>query len=123
MGAVLEGRSSVVGGMLWMLGLSFLGTLLLGWIPVVGPFVGPVVGGYVGGRRIGTPGGAVLAAILPAILLGVLILALGAVASVFAGMPVIGGAAALLAGMAGLVVVLNSVAMIVAAAVGGATRD
>ena len=30
MGAVLEGRSSVVGGMLWMLGLSFLGTLLLG---------------------------------------------------------------------------------------------
>ncbi|HUH08000.1 MAG TPA: hypothetical protein VML96_09355 [Egibacteraceae bacterium] len=48
----------------WMVGLS----ILLMWIPVVGP----LVAGFVGGRRAVTVGKAVGAALVPAILLAVL---------------------------------------------------
>lgn len=50
---LLHGRSTVLGAMVWMFGLSFVLTFALGWIPVIGPFIGPVIGGYFGGRRAG----------------------------------------------------------------------
>jgi len=69
---VLNGRSSLLGAMGWMFGLSFVLTLFLGWVPLIGPFIGPAVGGFIGGRRAGSPGTAVLAAVLPAVLLTLL---------------------------------------------------
>ena len=62
----LNGRSSIIGAMTLMFGLSFVLTLTLGWVPVVGPFIGPVIGGYMGGRKAGSLGRAVLASIFPA---------------------------------------------------------
>lgn len=49
----------------WMVGLS----LLLFWLPVVGPFAA----GFVGGRRATTVGRALAAAFVPALLVGVLV--------------------------------------------------
>lgn len=51
----------------WMGGLS----LLLFWIPVLGPFIA----GLVGGRKAGTIRRAVLAVFLPAVLMGALAVA------------------------------------------------
>jgi hypothetical protein len=122
MDRLLNGRSSVFGGMMWMIGLSFLLGLLLGWIPVVGAFIGPIVGGYVGGRRIGQPGPAVLAAILPAFLCGATFLlgagALAAVAGPLAGL--IGAAAG---GLFVVIVVLSNLALVAAALAGGLTAQ
>lgn len=52
-------------GALWMLALS----LVLFWLPVVGP----LIAGFVGGRMIGRVGAAVLVALIPAIAVGVLV--------------------------------------------------
>ncbi len=120
---LLEGRSSLVGAMGWMLGLSFLGGLLLGWVPVIGPFVGPVCGGFVGGRRAGSVGSALVAAVLPALLLALLIFGIGGIAAGFVRFPLIGAVAAMVAGLTGIVVIIHSGALIVLAAIGAATRE
>lgn len=44
-------------------------TILLFWIPVIGPFVA----GFVGGRKAGSPGAGLVATALPAIVAGVLV--------------------------------------------------
>ena len=59
-----ERPGSLVSAMNWMGGLS----LLLFWIPVVGPFIA----GLVGGRKAGTIGRAVIAVFLPAVLTGLM---------------------------------------------------
>lgn len=56
---------NVLSAMLVMLGLS----LVLGWIPVVGP----LAAGFFGGRKAGTPGAAATAAVLPAVLAGAIV--------------------------------------------------
>lgn len=56
---------SLVSAMNWMGCLS----LLLFWLPVVGPFVA----GFLGGRRAGTIGRAIAAVFLPAVLTGLMI--------------------------------------------------
>lgn len=56
---------STVGAAGWMVGLS----ILLFWLPVVGP----LIAGFVGGRRATTVGRALLAAFAPAVLVGVLV--------------------------------------------------
>lgn len=56
---------NVLSATLIMLGL----TLVLGWIP----FIGPLAAGFFGGRRAGTPGAAAAAAVLPALLAGALV--------------------------------------------------
>jgi hypothetical protein len=117
--SMVNGRSTVFGAMLWMLGLSFLLTLLLSWVPFVGPFIGPIVGGYVGGRRARTAGNAIVAALLPALLLFLFIVGLGALASILGGTPVIGAVAAVFAGTAVLIAVSHNAALMVAALVGG----
>ncbi|MDQ6682072.1 MAG: hypothetical protein M3Y88_02230 [Chloroflexota bacterium] len=53
-------RGSLVAGALWMFVLS----LLLGWLPIIGP----AIAGVVGGLQVGAPGPAVMVAILPALL-------------------------------------------------------
>ena len=120
---VMYGRSSIFGAMLWMFGLSFLLTILLGWIPFVGPFIGPLAGGYVGGRRAGTVGRALAAAVLPAILLFFFILAFGAIASGLSGTPVIGAAAAVIGAAAMVIAVACNAALFLAALVGGLVRQ
>jgi hypothetical protein len=60
----LATTGSVGRGMVWMLVLS----VLLFWLPVVGP----LIAGFVGGRKSGSVGNAILAAILPGLLIGAL---------------------------------------------------
>lgn len=55
---------SIVGGFIWMLIIS----VLLFWLPLLGP----IVAGFVGGRKAGSVVKAILAALLPIILLAVL---------------------------------------------------
>jgi hypothetical protein len=99
-------EGSVGAATLWMVVLS----VLLFWLPPIGP----VVAGFVGGRKAGGVGPAVLAATIPAVLAAVLFFLLS---SLFA-LPVVGG----LVGAGVLVVVLvESVPLFVGAALGGAT--
>jgi hypothetical protein len=89
---------------LWMLILS----LLLGWLP----FIGPAIAGFVGGLQAGDTTSAVIAAIIPSAIVAGLVLLLGSVI----GVPVI----AAIAG-AGLLVILlvGSLPLLVGAFLGG----
>ena len=74
-----ETTGSIVVGMIWMLILS----LLLVWLPGLGPFIA----GIVGGKLSGGVGPGLLAAILPGILLGLALLLGG---TLLTGIPAIG---------------------------------
>jgi hypothetical protein len=121
--SVLHGRSSIIGAMMWMCGLSFLLTFMLGWVPLVGPFIGPVVGGYMGGRRAGSIGRALLAAMLPAVLLSLLILGIGAVAATLANQPVVGAIAAIIAGALWVILIIHNFLLFLSALIGGLVRQ
>jgi hypothetical protein len=100
-----SGRSSIVGASLWMLVIS----LLLFWLP----FLGPLLGGIVGGRKASGVGRALLASLVPAFVVAVLLLALG---TLLTGMPLIGAVAA----AGGFVLVAAQVGpMILGAILGG----
>lgn len=99
--------SLVVAGLV-MLALS----LLLVWLPVVGP----LIAGGVGGRMAGSPGRGIALALLPAIVVGlVIVLVLGAF-----DLPVLGAVAGV---GVGLIVLVQDVPLLVGAAVGGATAS
>lgn len=72
-------RGSVTSGMAWM----FIISILLFWLPVIGP----LVAGIVGGRKAGGVGPAILAVFLPVIVTGV---ALTVFASALTGIPLLG---------------------------------
>jgi len=74
---------SILGGMIWMLVIS----VLLFWLP----FIGPLIAGVVGGRKAGGVGSAIAAVFLPTVVLGV---AMFFAASMLTGLPVIGALAA-----------------------------
>lgn len=74
-----ERPGSVSSAIVWMFVLS----ILLFWLPIIGP----LIAGFVGGRKAGTVSNALLAVFLPAILFGV---ALFFLASLMTGLPVIG---------------------------------
>jgi hypothetical protein len=74
-----ERPGGVSSAIVWMFVLS----ILLFWLPIVGP----LIAGFVGGRKAGTVSNALLAVFLPAILLGI---ALFFLASILTGLPVIG---------------------------------
>lgn len=89
---VAHRRGTILAGAVWMAVIS----LLLFWMPVLGP----LIGGIVGGKRAGGVGRGILAALLPAIIMAVLF-ALSA--SVLTGFPLIGAVAG-----AGILVLLAS---------------
>lgn len=97
-------QGSILAAILWMGGVS----LLLFWIPVLGP----LIAGYVGGNKAGSALSGFIAAALPALLLGGIFLAVG----VSQNLSVIG---ALLGGAATLFVLLHSTALVVGALIGG----
>jgi hypothetical protein len=87
----------------------FLLSVLLFWLPVIGP----LIAGFVGGRKAGSLSNAVLAALLPGIVLSVLLFFF---ASLLTGIPLIGA----LAGAGGLVVALAHVGPMLLGAIVGA---
>lgn len=91
--------------MLWMFVLS----ILLFWMPIVGP----LIAGFVGGRKAGTIGTAILAAVLPGLVFG---LALFFLASLFTGMPLLG----MLAGAGGLALAFAHIGPLLLGAILGA---
>jgi hypothetical protein len=77
-------RGSVASGLFWMTLLS----LLLFWLPVIGPFIA----GLVGGKKAGGIGQALTAVFLPSLLFGA---TLFVVSSAATGLPVVGAIAAI----------------------------
>jgi hypothetical protein len=70
---------SLWSGAFWM----FLLSVLLFWLP----FIGPLLAGVVGGKKAGSLGRAVLAAFIPGIIFGILMFMF---ASAITGIPLIG---------------------------------
>lgn len=75
-------RGGVIAGMFWMTGIS----ILLFWLPMIGPFVA----GLVGGKKAGSLGAAVGAVFLPSLLAALLIVIMF---STIAGWPIFGAVA------------------------------
>ncbi len=98
-------EGSIGRAMTWMFVLS----ILLFWLPVVGPFIA----GFVGGRKAGTLGNAIVAVFLPAILIGGILFFIG---TALTGIPIIG----FLAGFGGLVLGLAHVGPLLIGAILGA---
>ena len=77
-----ENNGSVIGGMLWMFFIS----LLLFWLPTIGP----LIAGIVGGKKAGGVGNAIMAALLPAVIFGFLLFAFS---TALTGLPIVGAVA------------------------------
>ncbi len=98
-------KGSVIMGMIWMAVIS----LLLFWLPAVGP----LIAGIVGGKIAGGVGGGFMAALLPAILLSVALFFAG---TMLTGVPVIGAVFAM--GFM-ILVVINIIPLLIGALIGG----
>jgi hypothetical protein len=99
-------RSGSVGSaILWM----FLLSILLFWLPVIGP----LIAGFVGGRKAGSMGNAILAVVLPGLVFGA---ALFLSASLLTGVPIFG----LLAGAGGVVLAFAHIGPLLLGAILGA---
>ena len=96
---------SISRGMVWMLVLS----ILLFWMPVLGP----LIAGFVGGRKSGSVSNAILAALLPGVLIG-------AAAFFFASLLTLNPLFGFLAGMGGAGLALAHVGPMLIAAIVGA---
>lgn len=70
---------SIGSAILWMFALS----IVLFWLPIVGP----LVAGFIGGRKAGSLTNAILAALLPGIIFGALLFFF---ASLLTGLPLLG---------------------------------
>ena len=101
-----EGKNgSTILGMIWM----FVISLLLFWLPAIGPLIAGIVGGKVAG---GVSAG-MLAALLPALVLAVALFVAG---TLLTGVPLIGAVAA---GGTLLLVIVNIVPLLIGALIGG----
>jgi len=99
-------RGSVLAAMLWMILLS----ILLFWLPAIGP----AIAGFVGGRKAGGVGPAILAALLPAVVFGGLLFAF---ATALTGVPLLGA----LAGISGIAIAVAHIGpLLLGAIIGGA---
>ena len=97
---------SILRATFWMTGLS----VLLFWLPVLGP----AIAGFVGGRKAGGVGPAVIAAFLPGILFGAILFVL---ASALTGIPLLGA----VAGLGGMAIAFAHIGpLLVGAIIGGA---
>ncbi|HKQ32287.1 MAG TPA: hypothetical protein VJV40_03715 [Thermodesulfobacteriota bacterium] len=102
-------KGSIIAGLFWMLIIS----ILLFWIPTIGP----LIAGIVGGKKSGGVGNAIIAALLPAILMGGLLFLFG---SALTGAPIIG----VVAGMGAFVLVVSNVGpLLIGAIIGGLLTD
>jgi hypothetical protein len=103
-----QGEGSVVAAILWMFFIS----VLLFWLPLIGP----LIAGFVGGRKSGGVGNSILAVFLLGIVFGVVLFA---IASSLSGAPLIGA----IAGVGGfLLAILHIGPLLVGAVIGGATK-
>jgi len=99
-------EGSIVAGIIWM----FVISILLFWLPLIGP----LVAGFVGGKKAGGIGAGLMAVFLPAIVFGV---ALFFLASSMTGIPIIGA----IASVSGILLSLINVGpLLVGAIIGGA---
>ena len=98
-------NGSVMLGMMWM----FIISLLLIWLPGLGPLIAGIVGGKVAGGVLK----GFVAALLPGLLLGVTLFAFG---SVFTGLPVVG---AIIAGGGILLYLMYVPVLLIGALIGG----
>lgn len=96
---------SIGSAIIWMFVLS----ILLFWLPVIGP----LIAGFVGGRKAGGLGNAIIAVILPAVLFGVALFFLG---SLLTGIPLLG----IIAGAGGAILALAHVGPLLLGAILGA---
>lgn len=100
-----EEKGSVIMGMIWMAVIS----LLLFWLPAVGP----LIAGIVGGKVAGGVGSGFLAALLPGILLAGILFFAG---TYLTGIPLVGAIAA----MGTLILILiNIIPLLIGALIGG----
>lgn len=100
-----EKKGSIGSAIFWMFFIS----LILFWLPVIGPFIG----GVVGGKKAGGIGSAIAAVFLPAIIFGFLLFAL---VTTISGIPLIGA----IAGAGSAILVLAHVGpLLVGAIIGG----
>ena len=102
--AYMTPRKRVIVAAIWMFGLA----ILLFWLPVIGPFFA----GVVGGKKAGGVWHGFLASVLPSVLIGVFLL----FGFTFFMMPFFG---ALLGVGLGVWILLDDLAMIAGAVVGG----
>ena len=100
-----EKEGSIVGAILWM----FVISILLFWLP----FIGPLIAGIVGGNKAGGVGSAIIAVFLPGIVIGIVLFAL---ASSLTGVPLLGA----VAGAGGLVLSFAQIGpLLIGAVIGG----
>jgi hypothetical protein len=100
-----DNNGSLLFGMIWMLVIS----LLLIWLPGLGP----LIAGIVGGKVAGGVGSGLLAALLPGLLLALALFFLG---TMLTGLPVLG---AVFAGGGVLLYLINIPALLIGALIGG----
>ena len=109
MDAVVYRKGNVVSAALWMLGLS----ILLCWLPVIGP----LLAGFVGGKKAGGVGPGIAAVFLPAMIVGLFFFLFG---TILTGLPLIG----ILAGTSSFVISGMGVGLLlVGAIIGGAVAE
>jgi hypothetical protein len=100
-----EKKGSILGAIIWM----FIISLLLFWLPVIGP----LVAGIVGGKKAGGIGSALLAVLLPGIVFGVILFF---IATSLTGLPIIGA----IAGAGGFILSLAHIGpLLIGAIIGG----
>lgn len=100
-----KAEGSIILGMIWM----FVISVLLIWLPGLGP----LIAGIVGGRVAGGVGNGLAAALLPGILLAAVLFAGG---TLMTGMPVFG---AMMAGSGIFLYIIYIPALLIGALIGG----
>ncbi len=96
---------SITSATIWM----FLLSILLFWLPLLGPFIA----GFVGGRKAGSVSNAIIAVFLPGIVFGIALFFFAAVLTAF---PLL----AFLAGAGGLILALAHIGPLLLGAILGA---
>ncbi|MBD3170093.1 MAG: hypothetical protein GF307_11465 [candidate division Zixibacteria bacterium] len=102
---VVKRQSSLTAAFLWMFFIS----ILLFWLPVLGPFIG----GLVGGKKAGSVGRGFMASLLPALVIALFLIFI-------TGSFVLPPVAAVVGGAIIIVYIANLSSMIIGAIVGGA---
>lgn len=98
-------RGSLIMAMIWMAVLS----LLLFWLPLLGP----LIAGLVGGKTAGSAGRGLLAALIPVAVLCLMLFAFGAALT---GLPLLGALASV---SLFLLIALQSLPLLIGALIGG----